>query len=164
MTHNVRFTIKCPRLAQHKAKGIPPDYMKDRIAEEKANGLKGKDAVIKVSKEITNQEAINGRYNERGIELGEILIEKLTGVDMTWCNDGCVVISCCNTMEEVEKVIEDEGLEIQIDKSEIKHKVRAVSDVEGADNEEDIDEVFEPKVSGELKKLKCTHVTNKCKI
>ena len=31
----VRFTVKCPILAQYPAQGIGPDYMKDRVAEEK---------------------------------------------------------------------------------------------------------------------------------
>jgi hypothetical protein len=137
---NVRFTIKCPKLAQFKAKGISPD-----------------DAKTMSNADIKSQSSINDKYNKRGIELGDILIGKLSDVDMTWCNDGCVVISCSNTIAQVEKVIADEGLEIQPDRSEIKHKVRplGVND-EDKGSEEDIDKVFEPKTKGELKKLKST--------
>ena len=157
----VRFTVKCPRLASYPAKGISPDYMKDRLAEEKGKGIKGKIAVPKIAKEIDDQTVINERYNKRGIELGDILISKLTDVDITWCNDGCVVVSCTNTIAEVEQVLLDEGLEIQADKSDIKHKVKEVS--EGV-SEEDIDEVFEPKTIGEKKKLKSKVVVNKHKV
>ena len=181
----VRFTVKCPRLASYPAKGISPDYMKDRLAEEKGKGIKGKIAVPKIAKEIDDQTVINERYNKRGIELGDILISKLTDVDITWCNDGCVVVSCTNTIAEVEQVLLDEGLEIQADKSDIKHKVKEVqvlldegleiqadkSDIkhkvkevsEGV-SEEDIDEVFEPKTIGEKKKLKSKVVVNKHKV
>ena len=160
----VRFTVKCPILAQYPAKGISPDYMKDRVAEEKLNGMKGKDAVRKVAKEIEDQTVINERFNKRGLELGDILIEKLTDVDMTWCKDGCVVISCTNTLAEVEQVISDIGLEIQPDRSDIKHKVKQIdsNDINSA-SEEDIDEVFEPLAQGELKKLKSRPVINRFK-
>ncbi len=139
----IRCTIKCPKLAQFPAKGIAPDDMK--TMSESA---------------ITSQTKINDSYNNRGKELGDILISKLTDVDMTWCNDGCIVISCNNTIAEMEKVIADQGLEIQKDRSEIKHKVKEVS--KGV-SEEDIDEVFEPKTTGEIKKLKSKKLVNKFK-
>lgn len=162
MTHCCRFTVKCKILASYPAKGISPDYMKDRLVEEKAKGLKGKVAVPIIAKEIEEQTSINEKYNKRGIELGDILIEKLKDVDMTWCNDGCVVVSCNNTIAEVEQVILDEGLEIKPDISEIKHKVRSLDPLdEKSAHEEDIDLVFEPKTLGELKKLKSKIVVNK---
>jgi len=160
----VRFTVKCPKLAQYPAKGISPDYLKDRVAEEKAKGMKGKDAVIKVSNEISAQTTINEKYNARGLELGDILIEKLNEVDITWCNDGCLVVSCDNTLEEIEQLLLDEGLEIQEDKSDIKHKVKLLDNSNpNSENEEDIDEVFEPQSIGELKKLKSKQIVNKYK-
>ena len=139
----IRCTIKCPKLAQFPAKGIAPDDFK----------------TMKES-EIITQTKINNNYNNRAIQLGDILIFKLKDCDITWCNDGCVVISCANTMAEVEQVIVDEGLEIQEDRSEIKHKVKEVSeDV----HEEDIDNVLEPKTKGEIKKLKSRKLINKFK-
>jgi len=160
----VRFTVKCPILAQYPAQGIGPDHLKDRVAEEKANGMKGKDAVKKVAKEIEDQTVINERYNKRGIELGDILIDKLNDVDITWCNDGCVVVSCTNTLAEVKQVTSDIGLEIQADRSDIKHKVKQVDpNDEASALEEDIDEVFEPLTKGKLKKLKSRPVVNRFK-
>lgn len=144
----VRFTVKCPKLAKYKAKGISPDDVKTMT-----------------NNQIQAQNAINNNFNNRGKELGDILIGKLTDVDMTWCNDGQVVISCNNTLAEVETVIADEGLEIQPDKSDIKHKVRKVDpNDDTSDQEEGIDEVFEPKTNGELKKLKTTARQNQFKI
>ena len=139
----IRCTIKCPKLAQFPAKGIAPDDMK--TMSESA---------------IISQTKINNNYNNRGKELGDILISKLKDCDITWCNDGCVVISCNNTIAEMEKVIADQGLEIQEDRSEIKHKVKQIS--EGV-SEEDIDEVFEPKTKGEINKLKSRKLVNKFK-
>lgn len=133
----VRFTVLCPKLALHKAKGISPD-----------------DAKIMSKAEIVSQSKINNSYNARGIELGDILIAKLSDVDMTWCNDGCVVISCTNSLAEVEQVIDEEGLEIQPDRSEIKHKVRPLDGNPDSKGEENIDSVFEPKKANEKKKLK----------
>lgn len=139
----IRCTIKCPRLAQFPAKGIAPDAMKTMSEST-----------------IISQTKINNNYNNRAKELGDILISKLTDVDMTWCNDGCVVISCNNTIAEIENVITDQGLEIQEDRSEIKHKVKEIS--KGV-SEEDIDEVFEPKTKGEIMKLKSKKLVNKFK-
>lgn len=135
---NCRATIKCPTLAQFPAKGISPDEIKN---------MKKSD--------ILNQTQINEKFNARGIELGDILISKLKDVDITWCNDGCFVISCSNTLAEMEKVISDEKLEIKPDRSDIKHKVRQVDPNDQAKgSEEDIDEVFEPLNIGEKTKLK----------
>ncbi len=139
----IRCTIKCPKLAQFPAKGISPDDVKTMSKSV-----------------IVSQTKINDSYNNRAKDLGDILISKLKDCDMTWCNDGCVVISCNNTIAEIEKVIEDEGLEIQEDRSEIKHKVKEIS--EGI-SEEDIDGVFEPKTKGEIKKLKSRKLVNKFK-
>lgn len=162
----VRFTVKCPNLAQYPAKGIEPDFAKTRLSEVlTANpDMKIRYAQRTVEKEIKIQTHINNNYNNRGIELGDILESKLVNCDMTWCNDGCVVISCSNSLAEVEKVIADEGLEIQVDRSTIKHKVRPIDDNdESKGSEEDIDEVFEPLTIGELKKLKSKLVTNEYK-
>lgn len=142
----VRLTVKCPKLAQFPAKGISPD-----------------EAKILSKSQIFAQTQINNSFNERARELGDILISKLTDCDMTWCKDGCIVISCTNNLAELEQVISDEGFEIQPDRSEIKHKVRSVSNAPDAISEEDIDEVFEPLNIGELKKLKSRAVTNKFK-
>ena len=131
---NCRATIKCPTLAQFPVKGISPDEMKTLTHGQ-----------------ILAQTQINEKFNARGIELGDILISKLKDVDITWCNDGCFVISCSNTLAEMEKVIADEKLEIQPDRSEIKHKVKKLLD---DSYEEDIDQVFEPQNIGEKKKLK----------
>ena len=139
----VRCTLRCPILSQFPAKGISPDAIKTMTKSE-----------------IYDQDQINKKYNARGNELGDILISKLADCDITWCNDGCLVVSCSNTLAEMEKVIADEGLEIQPDRPEIKHKVKEISkDV----SEEDIDEVFEPLAVGELKKLKSKTVVNQFK-
>tara|TARA_R110000824_G_scaffold279158_3_gene467359 strand:+ start:952 stop:1398 length:447 start_codon:yes stop_codon:yes gene_type:complete len=140
MAHNVRFTVKCPKLAQHKAKGITPDELKTMDKDK-----------------IKSQTKINELYNKRAIELGDILISKLTDVDITWCNDGCAVISCSNTLKQVENIIDKEGLEIEIDRSEIAHKCKNVS---SGLLKEDINEVYEPKTLGEKKLLKSKIVKN----
>lgn len=110
------------------------------------------------------QGEINKKYNKRGDILGKRLNHKLTLPDITWCNDGCLVLSCENTLAEVEQVIDEEGLEIQPDRSEIKHRMKPISDDMDAKSEEDIDKVFEPKTIGELKKLKSRSVTNQLKL
>lgn len=144
----IRCTVKCPKLAKFSAKGLSPDGIKTMT--------KG---------EILNQTKINNAYNGRGVELGDILIKKLKDVDITWCNDGCLVISCDNTLAQVEQVIGEEGLEIQEDRSEIKHKLRPLdpNDI-NSKSEEDIDEILEPLSNGEKKKLKSTLVQNQYKI
>lgn len=136
----IRCTVKYPKLAQYPAKGISPD-----------------DAKTMSKSEIHEQTKINNAFNGRANILGDILESKLKDVDMTWCKDGCVVISCDNTIAELEQVINDEELEIQPDRSEIGHKIRTLKD---GTSEEDIDEVFEPLTVGELKKLKSRSVTN----
>lgn len=157
----VRLTVLCPELAKYPAKGIGPDFAKDRVIELMAEDRSRKESDAIVRSEITAQTKINEKFNARGSELGDILISKLKDVDMTWCKDGCVVISCDNTIAEMEKVIADEGFEIKPDRSEIKHKGRTLPD---GTSEEDIDEVFEPKTVGELKKLKSRLVTNQFKL
>jgi len=144
----IRFTVLCPKLAQFPAKGIPPD-----------------EAKVMTKGQIVSQTLINEKYSARGRELGDILQLKLKDVDFTWCNDGCVVVSCDNTLAEVEKVIADEGLEIQPDRSEIKHKVRPLDpNDESKGSAEDIDEVFEPLNKNDKTKLLSRKVTNKFKI
>ena len=141
---NYRATIKCPRLASVGiVKGISPD-------DEKTMSLS----------EIKAQRAINEKFNARAEELGNIIISKLTDVDITWCNDGCFVISCSNGIAEMEKILTDEGLEIQPDRSDIKHKVKQITETE---SEEDIDVIFEPKTIGETKLLKEIMKTNQFK-
>jgi len=140
----VRFTLKCPKLAQYPAKGISPD-----------------DAKTMSSSAINAQTKINNRYNARGLELGKILQSKLNEVDISWCNDGCLVVSCDNTIPQVEQLMRDEGLEIQPDKAEIKHKVRLIDpDDETKGQEEDIDEVFDAAPELGEGKLKSRPVTN----
>lgn len=124
---NCRTTVRCHILTQFQAKGISPDELK----------------TMKKS-EIITQTKINNNYNKRAIHLGDILIKKLKDCDITWCNDGCLVISCSDTLDIVRKVFADERLEIQPDRSEIKHKVKPVSDEPNAQQEEDIDDVLEP--------------------
>ena len=140
---NCRCTIKCPTLAQFPAKGISPDEMK----------------TMKES-DILNQQVINSKFNGRANELGDILKSKLTNVDISWLDNGCLVISCSNTLAEMEKVIADENLEIQPDRSDITHKSRELPDKTHA---EDIDVVFEPLTDGETKKLKEIQAVNSFK-
>ncbi len=144
----IRCTVLCPTLAKFRAKGIPPDEAKTMQQSE-----------------IISQTKINNSYNARGKELGDILIGKLKDVDISWCNDGCLVISCDNTLSQVEQVIGEENLEIQADRSEIRHKMRPIDPNDNnSGSEEDIDEVFEPLTVGEKKKLKSTPVENQYKI
>ena len=128
-----RLTVKCPKLAQHKS----------NVSLDKAE--------------------IMSKFHDQAMELKGIVISKLNDSDMTacWCNDGHVVISCSNTLLDVEKFIEDEGLEIQIDKTDFKHRLKEVS--KGI-FEEDIDEIFEPKTTGEKKLLKSKTVINQYKL
>lgn len=142
----IRCTVLCPKLAQFRAKGILPDDLK----------------TMKES-EIIKQTKINNSYNARANELGDILISKLTDVDITWCNDGCLVISCSDTLDIVSKVFAEERLEIQPDRSEIKHKVKPVSDEPNVEQEEDIDEIFEPK-SGNTTKIISRKIENQFKL
>ena len=124
----IRATIFSPTLSQFTAKGISPDDMKTMS--------KG---------EIITQTNINNSFNARAVVLGEILESKLKDIDMTWCKDGCIVISFDNSIAEIEQLIEDEGLEIREDRPEIKHKVRPLDPNDNSiGSEEDIDEVFEP--------------------
>lgn len=139
----VRFTVRCPKLAQFTAKGISPDELKTLNQSQ-----------------IKQQTEINEKFNARGKELGDILITKLKDCDITWMKDGHLVVSCDNILAEVEQVISEEGLEIKPDRSEIKHKVKQISETESA---EDIDEVFEPRTADEKKKLKSRDVTNEYK-
>jgi hypothetical protein len=139
----IRCTIKCPKLSQFPAKGISPDDMK-----------------IMSESTIISQTKINNNYNNRAIQLGDILISKLKDCDITWCNDGCVVISCSDTLTKVSKVFAEEGLEIQPDRSEIKHKIKKIDD---DTQEQDIDEVFEPE-SENSKKIKSRKIENQFKL
>ena len=143
---SVRFTLKCPNLSQYKAKGISPDDIKTMSSHD-----------------IESQTLTNERFNGRAKDLGDILISKLKDVDISWCGDGCLVVSCDNSIIQVEKVLEDEGLYIVEDRSEIKHKVRPIDNDDTKGSEEDIDEVFEPKTKGEKKKLTSRKVINKYK-
>lgn len=145
---NTRFTVLCPILAGFDAKGISPD-----------------DAKTMTPASIMAQDVINKQYNSRGTVLGDILISKLSDIDISWCKDGCLVVSTTSSLSKVEQVIAEEGLEIQVDRSEIKHKVRLIDpDDSNSESEEDIDQVFEPKTVGETKKLKSRSVTNQYKI
>lgn len=141
---NCRATIKCPTLSQFPARGISPDELK----------------TMKKS-DIEAQSKINDNFNNRAIELGNILTSKLTDVDISWCNDGCFVISCSNTAIELEKVIADEGLEVQPDRSDIKHKLKQIDPSNiNSESHQDIDVIFEPKTIGEKKLLKETPRVN----
>jgi len=144
----IRATIFCPTLSQYPAKGISPDDMKTMTRGE-----------------IIEQTNINNSFNARAIVLGEILESKLKDIDMTWCKDGCIVISFDNSIAEVEQLIEDEGLEISADRPEIKHKVRPLDPNDNSKgSEEDIDEVFEPLTPDDKKKLKSRLVINQFKL
>ena len=142
----IRCTLKCPKLAQFQAKGILPDDIK----------------TMSVSA-IVSQTKINNNYNKRAIQLGNILIKKLKDCDITWCNDGCLVISCSDTLDIVSKVFADERLEIQPDRSEIKHKIKPISDEPNAQQEEDIDEIFEPN-PGNTTKIISKKIKNQFKL
>ena len=113
--------------------------------------------------EIITQTKINNNYNKRAIQLGDILISKLKDCDITWCNDGCIVISCSDTLAKVSKVFADERLEIQLDRSDIKHKVKPVSDESNTPHEEDIDEIFEPN-PGNTTKIISRKIENQFKL
>lgn len=144
----IRATIFCQKLAQYPAKGIPPDVMK-----------------IMSRGEIIEQTNINNSFNGIAIVLGEILESKLNDIDMTWCKDGCIVISFDNSIAEIEQLLEDDGLEIREDRPEIKHKVRPLDPNDNSKgSEEDIDEVFEPLTPGDKKKLKSRLVINQFKL
>lgn len=144
----VRFTVLCPKLALHKAKGISPD-----------------DAKTMNKSDIAAQTKINESYNARGAELGTILTTKLSDCDISWINNGQLVVSCTNSLAEVEAVIDEEGLEIKPDRSDIGHKQRQLDENDLDSNvEEDIDEIFEPKNANEKKKLKKKSVVNKYKL
>ena len=80
--------------------------------------------------------------------------------NITFCDDGCFVISCESEFADFEKLIRDENLEIQPDRSEIGTK-KSLPD---GTMEEDIDVVFEPLSIGEKKKLKEIVRINKFKI
>lgn len=139
---NVRFTVKYPELVKYNSKIKLPINEKEQLSEVK----------------------LHEQYLTLGINLKDRLNTKLNNIDMNlcWCNDGHVVISCSNTLSQVEKVIEDEGLEIQIDRSDIKQKLRKL--YQKVWECEDIDEVFEPKTIGEKKKLKSRKVINLHKV
>lgn len=172
----VRFTVLCPKLAQHKAKGQPPDDVKKyyeimrKITPEE--GMEDLFVPIELTphevefiKGWEQQGEVNKKYNQRGEILGNRLIHKLKDVDITWCNDGCLVISCDNSLPEVEQVIDEEGLEIQKDRSNIKHRVKQIdSNDQSKGSEEDIDDIFEPKSNSTKKKLKSRSVINKFKV
>jgi len=144
----IRATIFSPQLAQYPAKGISPDDMKTMSRGE-----------------IIEQTNINNSFNARAIVLGEILKSKLKDIDMTWCKDGCIVISFDNSIAEIQNLIEDEGLEIRADRSEIKHKVRPLDPNDNSKGSaEDIDEVFDPLTPDDKKKLKSRLVINQFKL
>lgn len=139
---NCRCTIKCTTLPLN-AKGISPD-----------------EAKLMSKSEIVEQDRKNDNFNKIATKLGDQITSKLTGVDITWCKDGCIVLSAEDTMANVETCIKDLGLEITVDRPEIKHKVRQIDE---NTHEEDIDEVLEPLTVGEKKKLKSRAVINKFK-
>ena len=105
-------------------------------------------------------------FNQKVKTLTDLMVDELNEVDIT-CNktnhetDGTVTISCEDTLANVEKFIQNNNLEITKDRSEIKHRIKELSD---ETQEEDIDEVFEPLTTGELKKLKSRSVTNQFKV
>lgn len=153
---NGRCTIKCPILSQFPARGINPDGL---VFEKDENGTQ---VSIKLTpEEIKTQTTINDKYNKRVEQLADILTSKLKDVDVTWCNDGCFVISCSNTLLEMENIIADEKLEIQLDRTEIKHKIKTLEDGTTA---EDIDFIFEQDDNKQKNKLKCIDCVNKCNI
>jgi len=136
----IRCTIFSSELADFPAKGISPDNAQTMTPEE-----------------IISQIKINESYNKVANQLGDILISKLLDTDITWCNDGCFVISCDTTMGAMETILVDDDLEIRPDRSEIKHKIKELTP---GVFEEDIDEIFEPLTVGETKRLQLIPVSN----
>jgi len=165
----IRATIFCPKLAQYPAKGISPDEVKimyaDMDLDGNYNGYTRTQKENEIMNKIKAQTKINNSFNARAVVLGDILESKLKDIDMTWCKDGCIVISFDNTIEEIEQLIEDEGLEIRADRPEIKHKVRPLDPNDNSKgSEEDIDEIFEPLTADDKKKLKSRLVINQFKL
>lgn len=159
-----RATLKANKLPTN-ARGIGPDEFKDKVKEKIKSGMLPSKAAKIVESELASQQVINDRFNRIAVELGDELISKLKDVDITWCKDGCIVISADNSIAEIERVMEELNLEIQPDKSDIKHKVKNIDPEDPeSESEEDIDEVFEPKTAGELKKIKSRSVENKYKL
>ena len=158
-----RCTLRLPTLPTN-AKGIPPDE-----AKTMSRGA------------IDEQTRKNEKFNKIANELTPLIQSRLSGADITWCEDGCIVLSAWDTLANVEKMINDLGFEITVDRPEIKHKVKATKfvgmldtfDSKGipiqirqyeGEEEEDIDEVLEPFTVGETKKLKSRAVTNQYQI
>lgn len=168
----IRFTIKCPKL--------PENFKTTTFSEQENVGklLKNKNHTPKelaMISDVKSRLSKTNTLNKRRFQIDDILQSKLTdvcisngrtfetdgnGKQITGTIDGTVIVSCSNTLLEVEKLIIDEGFEIQPDKSYVKHNGKTLKD---GTSEEDIDEVFEPLTDGELKKLKSRKVTNQFK-
>jgi len=156
-----RATLRAKRLPTN-ARGIGPDEFKDKVNQRIGNGELPSKASKIVAAELYAQEVINNKFNTIAIELGDELISKLKDVDITWCKDGCIVISGNNTIAEVERVMDELNLEIVPDRPDIKHKVKKVDPQnENSASEEDIDEVFEPKTPTATKTLRSNPRVNK---
>lgn len=115
---------------------------------------------------------LNGKFLVNEPENVLELANEITYIDFSWCDDpvtketdGCFVITHCVTnLADLEKVIEDNGFEIQVDRSEITSTFSLPNAKSDDPKYEDIDEVFEPLTTGETKKLKSRSVTNQFKI
>lgn len=177
---NCRCTIRCPQLPTD-AKRIPPDE-----AKTMSEGA------------FLQQDAKNERSIKLCLELWEQIKSKLNKPNVSWCedpitklSDGCIVLSAEDTMANVEKCINDLGLEITIDRPQIKQRTSPTKMTIGQQNtfdadgkqifeadgttpvtepyedwtdwKENIDEVLEPLVPGEKKLLKSRAVTNQYK-
>lgn len=156
-----RCTIKCPTLPTN-AKGILPDEAKALFDAEKAKGFSNRVARANVRSAIDTQTRINENFNNIAEDLGDEIRSKLNIVDITWCKDGCIVISAEDTLANTETMIADLGFEITTDRPLIRHRIRSLDNNDPSSaHEEDIDEVFEPKTPSEKKLLKSRSVPNK---
>ena len=104
-------------------------------------------------------------FNQKVKTFTNLIELSLNAVEITWGKidgktDGTIIISCEDTLVNVETFIQNNNLEIIKDRSEITHRIKELPD---KTQEEDIDEVFEPLTVGEKKKLKSKHVLNKYK-
>jgi len=97
-----------------------------------------------------------GNHNNTSDRLFESLKQNITDLDVTWCGDGCMVISGKCGKVKFESMLDEFDFEITIDNPEIKHKGREVNGISC----HDIDEIYEPETPTEKKKIKIKKITN----
>ncbi len=172
----VRFTIKCPKFPEN-FKSVPFEEQVNfgKLLQKKNPTVQELSIIDDVKSRLTKTDTLN----KRRLEIDDILQSRLNGVEIscgrtfetdgngkhiTGTIDGTIVVSCTNTLAEVEQLIADEDFEIKPDKTYIKHRIKSVNPTNpNSDKEEDIDEVLEPSAIGELKKLKSVPRTNQYK-